>query len=109
MEQFNTIQEIFDASLAKFDPSKHTTNYAVNVSLSGEGGGQWVVRVQDGVLTFEEGETDDAQMSFAMKASDFIRHQNGKANTMVLYMRGKIKTKGNPKIGLKLQKVWPRG
>jgi len=106
---FETVQDIFDATFAKFNPTEHKgENYIANMTLSGDGGGEWTVSMTDGDLKIEEGLTETAQMNFSMEANDFIRQQNGKANTMVLYMRGKIRAKGDFKVGMKLQKIWPR-
>jgi putative sterol carrier protein len=64
-------------------------------SISGPGGGDWWVEVQDGVCTVEEGVHAQPTTTLKMADEDFVRYVGGQLPAMQAYSTGKLKIEGN--------------
>jgi putative sterol carrier protein len=73
--------------------------------LEGEGGGNYVLRFQDGAGTIEEGTADNPNVTITMEAADFVDMISGKLNAMVAFMGGKLKLQGDMALAMKLQSI----
>ena len=80
----------------------------IQFELSGEGGGNWVATIKDGTCTVTEGESDDAQATIMMDASDYVALATGKLGGMRAFMTGKVKTKGDFTLLKKMQSWFPQ-
>jgi putative sterol carrier protein len=69
--------------------------------LSGDGGGQWTLKLASGSIELEEGETASPSMTL----SDFVSMVNGELNAMAAFMQGKIKVSGDMSLAMKLQSM----
>jgi putative sterol carrier protein len=67
----------------------------VQFNLSGDGGGNWCVRVADGKCTVEEGVLDEPQATIQMAAGDFVRMTAGELHPMTAFLAGKINAQGD--------------
>lgn len=110
MSVADDLREILDKMPQAFDPEKAGDMEAtIQLDLTGEGGGQWVVQVADGQIDLSEGETDSADLTLTMEASDYVALSMGEANPVNLFMAGKIKVQGNAMLALKFQDLFDRG
>lgn len=71
--------------------------------VSGERGGDFVIRIADGACTVEEGTTADATSTVSASDETWLGIVDGSVNPMTAFMGGKIKIKGNMGDVLKLQ------
>jgi putative sterol carrier protein len=78
------------------------------VSLSGEAGGNWLLRIADGLLAVEAGEMDEPNLTLTMQADDYVAMTKGEINPMSLFMGGKIKVSGDMGLALKFQNMFDR-
>ena len=101
-----SLQEIFDgmAARANANPAKLGTLKATfQFELSGEGGGTWHVRVENGTLTSGQGPAENPGVTLIMAASDYQNMVAGKLNPTSAFMSGKLKIKGDMSLAMKLQ------
>lgn len=109
MSVADDITEILDKMPQAFVAEKAGDLEAtIQLDLTGEGGGQWVVDVTGGQLNVRQGETNSADLTLNMAASDYVALSMGEANPVSLFMAGKIKVQGNAMLALKFQDLFDR-
>ena len=70
-----------------------------------DGAGTWTVRVSDGGITVEDGDTG-GDCTIAASAETFEKVMKGEQNPTAAYMSGKLKIKGDMGAAMKLQKLF---
>jgi putative sterol carrier protein len=70
-----------------------------------EGAGTWTVKVADGAVTVDEGDTG-GDCTISTSAEVFERILGGEQNPTAAYMTGKLKVKGDMGAAMKLQKLF---
>jgi len=74
----------------------------VQFSISGEGGGDWGVTVDDGKVTVVPGQLAKPQLIIKAKASDAVNLLHGNLNPIGAFMTGKVKIIGDMALAMKL-------
>jgi putative sterol carrier protein len=74
--------------------------------LSGEGGGQWTVTIDDGRVDFEEGSPESPTVTVEAQAEDLKALVKGELNPMAAFMQGRVKVRGDMSIAMQLQKLF---
>ena len=99
-----TLADIMKGMPAAFVPEKAAGVIAkVQFDFTGEGGGQYVVVVHDGVCEVSEGAAADSQTTVTVAASDYVDIAEGRLDGMKAFMSGKLKVKGDVGFLLKFQ------
>lgn len=94
--EIHSIPELFEEYRARFLPDKaHDLEGAVQLRLSGEEGGDWVLEVRDRVLSITSGLHATPIATIACRAKDWIAISTGRANPMALVLTGRMKVKGS--------------
>ncbi len=70
-----------------------------------DGAGVWTVKVADGAVTVDEGDTG-GDCTIATSSETFMRIVSGEQNPTTAYMTGKLKIKGDLGAAMKLQKLF---
>jgi len=70
-----------------------------------DGAGTWTVRVADGAVTVDEGDTG-GDCTISTSAEVFEKIVAGQQNPTAAYMSGKLKVKGDMGQAMKLQKLF---
>ena len=70
-----------------------------------EGAGTWTVKVADGGVTVDEGDTG-GDCTISTSAETFEKVVKGEQNPTAAYMSGKLKIKGDMGAAMKLQKLF---
>jgi putative sterol carrier protein len=70
-----------------------------------EGAGIWTVKVADGTVTVDEGDTG-GDCTISTTAETFEKVVKGEQNPTAAYMSGKLKIKGDMGAAMKLQKLF---
>ncbi len=103
-EYFSTLADRFVADAAK------GVTATMQYSLSGDGGGEWFVTIDDGVFKgVDSGTTDKPTLHIMMDASKFIEMANGDLDGRKAFLTRKLKVKGNIALAQKMQKFFPQG
>ncbi|GAB4570286.1 MAG: hypothetical protein Kow0077_04120 [Anaerolineae bacterium] len=78
----------------------------LQLSLSGDNGGTWWLKIADGKCEVHEGEAPEPQMTLLSTADDLYAVLTGEANAMTSFMQGKIKVQGDMALALKMQTMF---
>lgn len=78
----------------------------INFHLSGEGGGDWVMKIQDQICCIAEGAGDNPRLVFSAKTQDCYDIFSGKLSGMAAYMQGKMMLEGDTGFAMKLTKMF---
>ena len=88
-EMFEKLPELFQANKAS------TASGVVQFSISGDGGGEWVVRIQDGKCSVTPGNEREVDLSVSADAALLHDLVEGRQNPMMAFMLGKLRVKGD--------------
>ena len=98
-----TIDDLMERMPKAFQPDKaQGVQAVVQYHLSGEQGGDWVIRIGDGECKVEKGTADDPKLTLTAEASDYLAIITGKLNAMGAFAEGKLKLKGDLPLAMKL-------
>ena len=97
-------EEFFEKLPSRVVPEK-TAGMNNSYVFAIEGAGTWTVRVADGAVTVDEGDTG-GDCTISTSAEVFEKIVAGKQNPTAAYMSGKLKVKGDMGAAMKLQKLF---
>ena len=99
-----TAAEFFEKLPSRVVPEK-TAGMNNSFVFAIEGAGTWTVKVADGAVTVDEGDTG-GDCTISTSAEVFERILGGEQNPTAAYMTGKLKVKGDMGAAMKLQKLF---
>ena len=99
-----SVNEFFEQLPSRVDPAK-TAGLNNSYVFAIEGAGTWTVKVADGAVTVDEGDTG-GDCTISASAETFEKIQRGEQNPTAAYMSGKLKIKGDMGAAMKLQKLF---
>jgi putative sterol carrier protein len=97
-------REFFENLPSRADTTK-TAGMSNSYLFDIEGAGQWLVTVDDGVVSVREGE-GDADVTIKTSDENFQQIVAGDLNPTSAYMTGKLKIQGDMGAAMKLQKLF---
>ncbi len=100
----SAVNEFFDTLPSRVDESK-TAGMSNSYVFDIEGAGTWTVKVADGSVTVDEGDTG-GDCTISTSAETFEKVVKGEQNPTAAYMTGKLKIKGDMGAAMKLQKLF---
>src|SRR2546423_6492313 len=98
------VKAFFDELPNRVDPGK-TAGMNNSYVFDIEGAGTWTVKVAEGGVTVDEGDTG-GDCTISTSAEIFEKIVNGEQNPTTAYMSGKLKIKGDMGAAMKLQKLF---
>ena len=99
---------IFDELQARLDSDPRRVkgvSARYQFHITGDGGGEWSMVVDDGTARINPGSIDDAQTTVSMEAGDFIAMYTGELDGTDAFMSGKLKVAGDPFLGMRLAEI----
>lgn len=103
------INEILEKMPNAFLPEKAgNLNATIQLELTGEGGGEWIIKVANGTITASPGRGTAPNLTLTMDARDYVALSHGEANPMNLFMAGKIKLQGDMTLAMKFPDMFDR-
>ena len=100
----SAVEDFFAALPTRVDAGK-TAGMNNSYVFDIEGAGVWTVKVADGAVTVDEGDTG-GDCTISTQADTFERIVKGEQNPTAAYMTGKLKVKGDMGAAMKLQKLF---
>ncbi|MGA2411618.1 MAG: SCP2 sterol-binding domain-containing protein [Candidatus Binataceae bacterium] len=74
--------------------------------LSGDGGGQWAILIDNDQCTVQEGKHPSPSITISMTAQDYLDLLSGKLNGQMAFMTGKLRIAGDLGLAIKLQTLF---
>lgn len=102
------IGDVFEEMLKHFNPSAAqgiTATYQFNIS--GPQGGIWAFNINSGACDLVKGGVDAPSVEIALADADWMAIREGKLNSQMAFMQGKLKIKGDMNLAMKLQTMFP--
>ena len=96
-EMFEMMPSVFDAEKAK------GLTATVQFDLSGEGGDQYFVKIDNGKIDTGKGTAEDPTATIHMAADDYKKMVAGELNPVTAFMTQKIKVEGDLNTVMKFQ------
>ena len=96
MTRFQTVEQVLAAVQARFRPEKAEDAAVVgHLRVTGEGGGDWTLRIADGRLTIAPGAPNESDaMRLETSVDTFLALANGELDATKAYFTGKVRFKG---------------
>jgi putative sterol carrier protein len=108
MEQVTSVKNYFDTLSQRFKPEAAKGVHAVfQFELSGDGGGTYHVKVDDGQMAVGEGAAPTANATIKMKGEDYVKMVNGKLSGTMAFLKGQMKIAGDMILAQKMQQLFP--
>jgi putative sterol carrier protein len=102
----DSVQDVLMELSRHFDPADwKDVNATLVFDITGEGGGQWVARIENGTLALDEGTAVDPDMTLTANSESFLAMVNGDLNPVTAFMQGKVKIRGDASLAMKLNKL----
>ncbi len=100
-----SVQEVFDLLPRYFLPEEAgETDVTVQFHITGEGGGDWFVRVRAGQLLVAQGIAEGKpDLKIFCSVEDYLALVNGEMDPLAAYMRGRVRAEGNLRLVYRLQ------
>jgi putative sterol carrier protein len=107
MPTMNDIADIFTGMASRFQPDKASgVDATIQFDLSGDNGGLYWVKVENGTCVTGTGQADSPKMTIKAAAEDWHKIAHGEMNAMQAFMGGKIKIQGDMSLALKMQSMF---
>ncbi|MEM9950924.1 MAG: SCP2 sterol-binding domain-containing protein [Chloroflexota bacterium] len=102
------VNNIFPTMMENFEADKADgVNATIQFNLSGDNGGMYWVKIDDGSVSHGQGDVD-ADMTVQAAADDFYGIATGQTNPMQAFMMGKIKI-DDMGLGMKMISMFGMG
>jgi putative sterol carrier protein len=104
-----TPDQIFEQMPNAILPEKAgSTNATIQFDLSGDKGGKWWVKIQDGTAQSGKGEAESPNLTLIADANDYVKISLGQMDGTAAFMQGKLKIKGDMGLAIKMQSMFKR-
>lgn len=103
-----TVKELFASLPSKLDrAAAEDLDVVYQFDLSGAQGGQYHLRVKDGICVVEEGTHADPHVTLSMAGEDFLKVLNGQLSGPAVVMSGRLKVSGDVGLAMQLKSLFP--
>ena len=108
MEQVTSVKNYFETLPKRFVPDAAKGVHATfQFELSGDNGGTYHVKVDDGSIAVGEGPAPTANATIKMKGDDYVKMVNGQLSGTMAFLKGQMKIAGDMMLAQKMQAIFP--
>lgn len=105
-----TVAETFENMPKVFNPAAAAgLNKTIQVNLSGEQAGSWVVRIVNQTCEAVQGTAEKPDLNLSMSDQDWLGLVEGRLNAMQAFLTGKIKATGDLSLAPRLPNLFKFG
>ena len=103
-----TCEDSFKEMYQSFRPeAAGNLNVTYCFDISGSGGGKWTLSIKDGKCDLTPGVPDKPSVTIVISAQDWLSIHEGKLNSQMAFMMGKLRVTGDMSLAMKLQSMFP--
>ena len=100
-ETFNLMHKSFSAEVA----GNLQASYLFDIS--GAKGGKWTLEIKEGKCNLKTGTCTNPTVTISISDQDWIAINQGKLNSQMAFMMGKLRVSGDMGLAMKLQSMFP--
>jgi putative sterol carrier protein len=102
------IGDVFQEMSKHFNPTAASgLNAVYQFNISGPQGGIWAFKINNGKCDLVTGGVEAPSVEIALADQDWMAIREGKLNSQMAFMQGKLKIKGDMNLAMKLQSMFP--
>ena len=102
-------KELIQQLIENFPPDKAAgLDAEVQLNLTGEGGGSWVIQFSGGKLSARDGKAAAPRLTVTTALADILAVSDGKLDAMAAFMQGKIKLDGDVGLAMRMVNLFQR-
>ena len=102
------IGDVFQEMSKHFNPTAASgLNAVYQFNISGPQGGIWAFKINNGKCDLVTGGVEAPSVEIALADQDWMAIREGKLNSQMAFMQGKLKIKGDMNLAMKLKSMFP--
>jgi putative sterol carrier protein len=102
------IGDVFDEMLKHFNGKAASgINATYQFNISGAEGGIWAFKIENSICNLIKGGVQNPSVEISLADKDWMAIREGKLNSQMAFMQGKLKIKGDMNLAMKLQTMFP--
>jgi putative sterol carrier protein len=102
-------KQLVTQMISNFPPDKAAgLETEIQLNLTGEGGGNWVIKFAGGKVTGAEGKAASPRLTVTTSLADINAVAEGKLDGMAAFMQGKIKLDGDVGLAMRMVNLFQR-
>jgi putative sterol carrier protein len=102
-------KQLIDQLITNFPPEKAAgLDAEVQVNLTGEGGGNWMIKFSGGKISAAEGQASSPRLTVTTSLTDIQAITEGKLDGMAAFMQGKVKLDGDVGLAMRMVSLFQR-
>jgi putative sterol carrier protein len=105
MSARNFVNQILPMALEMMKEKTKGLQCVLGLHLLGDGGGEWTLKVNDGIASVEEGVTDYLDCALSVPADDYLALASGQMTPYEAVAKGKIGISGNLGLATRLRSL----
>jgi putative sterol carrier protein len=101
--------QLIQGLIQGFPPQKAAgLNAEIQLQLTGEGGGDWVIRIADSKISAAPGTATSPQLTITAALADILAITQGKLDGTSAFLQGKIKLSGDTGLAMRMVSLFQK-
>jgi putative sterol carrier protein len=102
----DSVAHYFSELQGKIDPANIAgMNATYQFLITGDAGGDWTVKLDDGAAEVSEGQGDDPSITITVSDENFLAITDGSLSGESAFLTGKLTVKGDMALAMKLKSI----
>jgi putative sterol carrier protein len=101
--------QLIQGLIQRFPPQKAAgMNASIQMHLTGEGGGDWIISIADSKITAAPGTAATPQLTITASLADILAITEGKLDGTAAFLQGKIKLSGDTGLAMRMVSLFQK-